>query len=49
MIEIKIDGVVSCPIATTEEQFWDEFIEWIESKDYNFGGYIGLYKDEEVK
>ena len=36
--EIKIDGVVSIPEPVTEEIFWGEFIQWVESRDFRFNG-----------
>jgi hypothetical protein len=45
--ELTINGVVSVPDAIDADKFSDEFIEWIESKGYSFGGGIGPYKDED--
>lgn len=46
--EFEIDGVISVPdsIEITHDQLTDEFIEWIESKGYSFGGGIGPVKDD---
>jgi hypothetical protein len=42
--EIEIDGVVSIPESVTEEDFWHEFIRWVEDKGYTFGGGINEIK-----
>lgn len=45
--EITINGVVTVPKGIDADKFSDEFIEWIESKGYTFGGGIGPYIPEE--
>ena len=48
-MEINIDGIVTVPEGIDADKFSDEFIEWLESKGYTFGGSIGPYKEEEEK
>lgn len=40
---LKIEGVIAVDVDA--DQFTDDFIRWIESKGWYFGGAIG--KDEE--
>lgn len=46
MKEVSIEGVISIPDNMTSDQLNDEFIEWLESKGYEFGGMIGDYQAE---
>lgn len=46
-MEIDIDGIITVPDGTDIDKFTDEFLAWIESKGYTFGGVIGPYKDED--
>jgi len=39
--EIVVDGCICVPPEVETEQVIDEFIEWLESKDWSFGGGIG--------
>ena len=36
--EMEITGCIEIPPEMTLEEFTDTFIEWIESKDWYFGG-----------
>lgn len=47
MKEITINGIVTAPEGIDADKFTDEFIEWLESKGYTFGGGIGPYKEED--
>lgn len=40
MKEIEIYGVVQIPETETHQQFYQKFIDWIESQNYLFGGGI---------
>ena len=42
-IEIKIDGCVEVDVSYDE--FYNDFIEWLESKGWFFGGGIDEYKE----
>lgn len=46
--EFTLDGCVTVPADMTEEQFIDEFLKLIESKDWFYGGSIGLYEEKET-
>ena len=46
MKEIKIDGCCSVQDDVTVDQFWDKFIEFIESNGWYFGGGINEYNEE---
>lgn len=46
MKEFKIDGCISVPEEMTEEEFWNQFIDLIESKQWLFGGGINEYTDD---
>ena len=43
---IHIDGVVETPPGVNEDIFAQQFINWIESLGYYFGGGISLEKDD---
>lgn len=44
-MEIEIDGIVTVPKGVDLETFEDEFLEWIESKGYTFGGMTKAVKE----
>lgn len=46
--EIQITGVVCVPENVDADKFTDEFIEWVESKGYTFGGGIVLFSEDEI-
>lgn len=48
MKEFKIDGCISVPEDITEEEFWNQFIDLIESKQWLFGGGIHEYTDDTI-
>lgn len=41
---VTIDGRVAVPKDVDADKFSTEFIQWLESKGYTFGGGIGPYK-----
>jgi len=43
---ISINGVVETPPDVDEDIFLQQFISWIESLGYNFGGGISMKEDE---
>ena len=43
-IEIQINDCVE--VDVTEEEFTEEFISWLESKGWFFGGGINQYKED---
>lgn len=43
--EISISGVVIVPENIDADRFEAEFIEWVESKGYKFGGGIAPFVD----
>lgn len=47
--EIKIDGIAIVPDGTHEDDFWREFMAWILSKRYRFGGSIKKLEEDEPK
>lgn len=49
MKEFKIDGCISVPEDITEEEFWNQFIDLIESKQWLFGGGIHEYTDDTMR
>lgn len=44
--ELTIKGCITVPENVSADQFGDEFIAFIESKGYSFGGGIGPYQYE---
>ena len=46
-MDITINGVVTTPEGIDDNKFGDEFIEWLESKGYYFGGGIGPYNQKD--
>lgn len=48
-MEIEIDGIITVPDGVDADKFSDEFIAWLESKGYTFGGGIGEYNEESGK
>ena len=36
--EIEINGCIEVPAEMTMDEFWYEFIEFVESKGWHFGG-----------
>lgn len=36
--EIEINGCISLPRDVSHDQFLDQFIGWVESKGWHFGG-----------
>lgn len=46
-LEFIVNGCVEVPKEMTEEEFYDEFIGFVESKGWYFGGTIYEFKDEE--
>lgn len=42
---LEINGVIEG--CDNEDKFFDEFVEWLESKNYKFGGSINKYKEDE--
>lgn len=44
---IEINGVIEADEPLDPDTFLTEFIQWVESKNYRFGGAIGPYKDED--
>ena len=49
MKEFKIDGCISVSKDLSEEEFWNQFIDLIESKQWLFGGGINAYNDETMR
>lgn len=45
MREIQISGTITVPENIESDQFLDEFLSWVESKGYYFGGSIKDYED----
>lgn len=43
--EFEIQGCIEVPPETTENEFWNEFIEFVESKGWSFGGGIQEIQD----
>ncbi len=43
--EFELNGYVEVPPEVTFEEFWDEFIGFIESKGWYFGGGINEIQD----
>jgi hypothetical protein len=48
-MEITIEGIITTTEGVDPDKFSDEFIAWIESKGYSFGGGIGPYKPDDEK
>lgn len=48
MKEFKIDGCISVPEDLSEEEFWNQFIDLIESKSWLFGGGINEYIEKKT-
>lgn len=46
--QIEINGIVSVPEGIDYEKFTDEFLAWIESKGYTFGGGIGPVDENDL-
>jgi hypothetical protein len=46
MNEIDINGIVTVPEGVDADKFSNEFIEWLKSKGYTFGGSIGPYQPD---
>ena len=44
--EFEICGCIETPSDVDIDRLWDEFIEWIESKGWYFGGGFRELKDE---
>lgn len=44
--EFEISGCIETPSDVDIDRLWDEFIEWIESKGWFFGGGFRELKDE---
>lgn len=44
-IDIWIEGCLVCPNVATLDEFFDKFVELIESKNWAFGG---MYEDANV-
>jgi hypothetical protein len=44
--EIAIEGVVTVPDNVDADKFADEFLAFLESKGYSFGGSIGKTTEE---
>lgn len=42
-----IDGCLEVPDSLTKDEFWDIFIDFVESHKWYFGGYIGEYKNDD--
>lgn len=38
--EFEIQGCIEVPPEVTEDEFWNAFIEFVESKGWSFGGGI---------
>jgi len=53
MIEIYIDGVVAMPnrggAGAAHEEFWGEFVTFVESKGWLFGGGTGIVKSDSTE
>lgn len=45
--EIEINGCVTLPKIVTEDQFYEEFIEFIETNHWYFGGGINIVEEDE--
>lgn len=43
--EFEIQGCIEVPPETTENEFWNDFIEFVESKGWSFGGGIQEIQD----
>lgn len=46
--EVEIFGVVSVPASVDAEAFENDFLAWLESKGYKFGGGIGPINENEL-
>lgn len=47
-MEITIDGIITTTEGVDPDKFTNEFIAWLESKGYSFGGGIGPYLDNNI-
>lgn len=47
--EIEINGCCEIPDEMTEDEFYNIFIEFIESHGWYFGGGINEYREEQDK
>lgn len=45
MTEIRIEGVITATVDP--DTFTDEFLDWLESRGWMFGGGIGPYYENE--
>ena len=45
---LDISGVITVPGSVDEEKFTDEFLQWLESKGYSFGGGIGIHDENDL-
>ena len=43
--EFEIQGCIEVPPEVTEDEFWNAFIEFVESKGWSFGGGIQEIQD----
>lgn len=44
-MDIQIEGCLVCPNVTNKDEFFDKFVELIESEGWQFGG---MYEDANV-
>ena len=44
--EFEICGCIETPADVDADQLWEEFIGWIESKGWYFGGGLREWKEE---
>ena len=46
--EFEIQGCIEVPPEVTEDEFWNTFIGFVESKGWSFGGGIQEYRGQSV-